>query len=116
MITARAVRRPILDAACIGIFVAASFVVLVLTALAPRDPASGVAVIYAPWTSSEAAFNGVAAAGGRIVRSGGFPFIVIALPGSADFAARVRAAGAWLLADPVKLAACFGAAANGGRP
>ena len=76
-------------------------------ALSPRDPAQGVAVVYAPWTPSDAAFVRTVAAGGRFVRFGGAAFVAVAMPDQADFSDRVLAAGAWLIVDPRILAACL---------
>ncbi len=76
-------------------------------ALAPRNSDAGVAVIYAPWVTFESAFVRSVDAGARFVRSGGVPFVVVVVPDDADYARRVRAGGAWMLADPAVLAACI---------
>ena len=76
-------------------------------ALAPGDPARGVAVIYAPWVGFDAAFLRSVEAGARFVRAGGLPFVVVVVPDDPDFERRVKAAGAWMLADPVALAGCL---------
>jgi len=76
-------------------------------ALAPRDPAGGVAVVFAPWTAEGAAFVRTVAAGARFVRFGGWPFITIAMPEHGNYADRVLAAGAWFVLDPKALAACL---------
>jgi hypothetical protein len=77
--------------------------------LAARDPARGVAVVYAPWTSSEATFTRTINAGARFVRFGGTSFIAVAYPDDPDYPARAFAAGAWLVLDPKVLAACLSA-------
>ena len=85
-------------------------------ALTPRDPAQGVAVVFAPWTAPEAALERTVEAGGRFVRFGGATFVAVAMPDDADFASRVLAAGAWLVVDPRSIAAClapFSAGATG---
>lgn len=76
-------------------------------ALAPADPARGVAVVFAPWTDFETAFARSVGAGARFVREGGVPFIVVVVPEDADFERRARAGGAWMLADPEAVAGCF---------
>jgi hypothetical protein len=84
-------------------------------ALRPASFDAGVAVIYAPWIGFDDAFRQSVAAGARFVRGGALPFIVVVLPDDADFERRVRAGGAWMLADPVALAGCFNAIGMGTR-
>lgn len=84
-------------------------------ALAPRNPANGVAIIYAPWIGPEAAFRRAVDAGARFVRYGSLPFIVVVLPDSPDFSRRAQAGGALMLADPMALAACFTALGAGDK-
>jgi hypothetical protein len=74
--------------------------------LVPRDSADGVAVIFAPWTAAETALERSVADGGRILRFGSYPFIVVVMPDRADYADRMLDAGAWLVVDPKTLAAC----------
>jgi hypothetical protein len=66
-----------------------------------------VAVIFAPWVAAPLAFEKVAAADARIVRTGAVPFIVIAQAQHQEFGQRIRALGAWLTLDPIAVAACF---------
>jgi hypothetical protein len=104
--------RPIrgaIDAAIIAAVSLASLLTAAYAAVAPGDPANGVAVIYAPWVEFEDAFRRSTGAGARFVRAGGLPFIVVVVPDDPEFDRRVRAGGAIMLADPVALAACFGA-------
>jgi hypothetical protein len=77
--------------------------------LAPREPARGVAVVFAPWTPAEITMARTVEAGGRFVRFGGTSFIAVAYPDNADYPARAFAAGAWLVLDPKALAACLSA-------
>jgi hypothetical protein len=107
--------RPIrgaIDAAIIAA-VSLSSLFTAASAVAPGDPANGVAVIYAPWVEFEDAFGRSTGAGARFVRAGGLPFIVVVVPDDPEFDRRVRAGGAIMLADPVALAACFGAVSPG---
>ena len=88
----------------------AAIVGLVATArigLAPRDPSAGIAVVFAPWTSPGDALARAMQPGGRLVRTGQWPFIVIVMPDAPDYATRVLADGALLVVDPRKLEACF---------
>jgi hypothetical protein len=75
--------------------------------LAPRDPAKGVAVIFAPWTAADQALSRAVENGGRFVRYGGLPFIAIVVPDNTQYSQRTLDAGAWLIVDPQKLAACL---------
>jgi hypothetical protein len=75
--------------------------------LVPRDPARGVAVVFAPWTPAETTLARTVEAGGRFVRFGGASFIGVAMPEDADYSRRAFAAGAWLVLDPKALAACL---------
>ena len=75
-------------------------------ALAPRDPAAPVAVIFAPGTPAGAAFAAVAEAGARVLKSGPFANIVVAVPDDAGFPARASAHGAWLVADANRIPGC----------
>ncbi len=75
--------------------------------LAPRDPAAGMAVVFAPWTSPEAVLARSVEAGGRFVRFGGAPFVAVVIPEHAQYAAHIASRGAWFVADPQALAACL---------
>ena len=83
--------------------------------LKPVDPASGVAIIFAPWTSGEQALARSVGAGGRFVRYGGYPFIAVVVPEAPDYASRILSAGALFVVDPRVLAACLTAVTNGAR-
>ena len=99
--------RPFVDGILIVGFALASFCAVARIALEPRDPASGVAVVFAPWTSQEDALARAVEAGGRFVRYGAFPFIVVIVPETADYLSRIASDGAVLVADPRALAACL---------
>jgi hypothetical protein len=69
--------------------------------LAP--PAQGaVAAVFPPWWDAAAAVTAAGAAG-PVVRLGALPFVVVVA--AADRSV-LRAAGAWLLLDPVALGGC----------
>jgi hypothetical protein len=106
------VTRRLLDGMVVAAFALASLYVTIRIGLAPRDPSAGVGVIFAPWTGGEAAMRRAVAAGGRFVRFGGLPFIVIMIPDNRDYIARVAADGAFLVVDPQALAACLPFIAN----
>jgi len=100
------------DAALITFVSIASLFVAARIGLAPRDPANGVAVVFAPWTSAQAALTRATDPGSRFVRYGGFPFIVVVIPEAPDYSARILREGALLVVDPQALAACL----SGFRP
>lgn len=108
-----ATRGRVFDAVVICTFAAASLLASARAALAPRDPLSGVAVIYSPWTNAEDAFRRAVEGGARFVRYGGAPFIVVVMPEAPDYLARARAGGAFMIADPQAIAACFSVVGRG---
>jgi hypothetical protein len=97
----------IIEGTAIAAFALLSTIAVARIGLEPSDPSKGVGVIFAPWTDGNAAFTRAVGAGGRFVRYGGPPFIVVVEPESADYVRRVKDAGALLLVDPRVLAACF---------
>jgi hypothetical protein len=100
-------RRYTTDLALLGCLSIVGLIVAATMALAPREPAKGVAVIFAPWTQADAALSRAVQAGGRFVRFGGAPFIAVVIPDDAHYQVRVLQAGAWFVADPQALAACL---------
>jgi hypothetical protein len=77
--------------------------------LAPAsNPDRGVAVIFPPWIAAGDALAQSAAASGRFVRFGAFPFIAVVVPDDAGYVDRVLRRGAWFALDPAALAACLG--------
>jgi hypothetical protein len=95
------------DAMLIGIAAIISIVAVAALVLAPKQDSEGVAVVFAPWIGAPEALVRAVEPGGRFVRFGAFDFIAIVAPSRADYGERVRAAGAWLIADPATLAACL---------
>lgn len=78
--------------------------------LALRAPDAGtapVAAIFPPWWGSERVLAAAVAADAVIVRPGAWPAILVVTSEHRDLAARLRAAGAWLLLDPQAVAACL---------
>jgi hypothetical protein len=99
--------RRVLDGALIVLLTLASFYAVARAGLAPRDPMAGVGVIFAPWTSSNTALERAVAAGGRIVRAGGFPSVVIVMPDDSDYTSKVLREGALMVVDLRVLEACL---------
>jgi hypothetical protein len=104
----RPARRCVFDIAVVMGFALASLFVAARVGLVPRAPEDGVGVIFAPWTSGEAALRRAVGAGARFVRYGGMPFVVVVVPDERDYPARIAADGALLVVDPRALAACLG--------
>ena len=102
-------RRHWIDIAALAILSIVTLGATARFALAPRAPELGVAVIFAPWTTSEQALTRTVEAGASFVRFGGPGFVAVAIPDGPDYPARVRAAGAWLVVDPKIVAACLSA-------
>lgn len=99
--------RPWLDALIILSVAVASLYGAARIGLKPRDPASGVGVVFAPWVSESSALSRATTAGARFVRFGGLPFIVVVVPDAPDYVARISGEGALLVVDPQALAACL---------
>jgi hypothetical protein len=104
----------ILDALLIAAFAVGSLLTSAHAAFTPRDPATGVAVIYWPWTDAKQALELAVQDGARFVRFGGASFIVVVVPEAPDYITRVRASGALFVADPQAIAACFSVVSRGG--
>jgi hypothetical protein len=91
----------------IGALACGSFIAVLRVGLLPTNPATGVAVIYAPWTTADQAMARSISAGARFVRFGGLPFIAVVLPDRSDYVDRVLADSALLAVDPQAVAACL---------
>jgi hypothetical protein len=104
--------RRIVEGIAIAGFALASTVAIARVGLEPRDPARAVGVIFAPWVDAGEAFTRAITAGSHVLRFGGYPFIIIVEPETADFARQVKDAGAWLVVDLRVLTACLPSAAN----
>src|SRR5262249_32064683 len=107
-------RRMAFDLALIATLAVGGLYAVARVGLAPRDPSAGVAVVFAPWTKSDAAFARAVEPGARFVRFGAFPFIVVVVPDRPGYAARVLADGALLIADPQALVSCLTGPAGAG--
>lgn len=88
-------------------FSAASILAPVGLAAGMTPTGSGVAIVFAPWTSFDEALISVANSGGRYIRPGAFDFIAIATAGDPTFVSRIRQQGAWALLDPQVLGGCL---------
>lgn len=84
-------------------------------------PPAGAAVlaVFPPGTDSASAIRRAGEAGGRVVRPAARGPLYIVRPDradDADFPDRLRAAGAWLLLDPILAAGCAGPVRSGPAP
>ena len=98
--------------ACLSV---ATLYAIVRVTFMPRDPSSGVAVIFAPWVEPQDALTRAVGAGGRFLRFGGFSFITVIVPDGPDYHSRVLSAGAWFVVDPNVLAACLPTVASAAK-
>ncbi len=99
-----------LDASLIAAAALVGLLASAQLALKPRDPANGVALVFAPWSSAESTFRAAIDTGGRFIRFGGLPFIAVVMPETPEFSERVSTSSAWMIADPKAIAACLEAA------
>lgn len=104
--------RNIVDGGALTILSLGALYAVARTELIPRDPSQGVAVIFSPWTKADATLSQAVDGGSRFVRFGGLQFIAIVVPDDIKYPERMLHAGAWLVVDPVALAACLPAAAT----
>jgi len=95
-----------LFAGALGLAVAS--VLALVPVLGPRDEASGaLAAMFPPGHDTMAVYAAVAAAGGTPIRATGGGLVWVARSAEPGFAGRLRAAGAWLVLDPVVAAGCL---------
>jgi hypothetical protein len=110
-----AFRRIFIDTILIAAVAIGNLCVAAHLAFEPRNPATGVAVVFLPGTSAASALARATSPGSRFVRYGGYPFIVVVVPDDPGFVNRVAREGALFVLDPQALAACFSAAGNQGK-
>jgi hypothetical protein len=96
-------RRPLLVAVLV---LCCSVLALAALQAQPRD-GDDVAAIFPPWIDGSEAIGRIGAAGGALVRTGITESILVVHGEGADFAARLRQAGAWLVVDPVAFGGCL---------
>jgi hypothetical protein len=80
-----------------------------IAALALPTPRAGeqVALVYPPWTSGFEALSRAAASGARLVRTGRYPFIVIADAPSAEEIRQLAESGAMATLGAAGLGGCI---------
>jgi hypothetical protein len=97
----------VLDIAFLAFLSTLTLYAIARVSFMPRDPNSGVAVIFAPWVEPQDALTRAVGVGGRFLRFGGYSFITVIVPDDPGYGSRVLSAGAWFVADPNVLAACL---------
>jgi hypothetical protein len=98
-----------------GLAVGAGFALLLLASATPLlavadlpGAARGtLAAVFPPDLGRAEALAGAVAAGGLVVREGGWGTVIVAHSDEAGFAGRLRRAGAWLVLDPQSAAGCL---------
>lgn len=97
-----------------------ALVAAIAVPLAVTPPAgAAVLAVFPPGTDSATAIRRTAAAGGLVVRPAAHgPLYIVqpASPADAGFPRRLRAAGAWLLLDPIVATGCAGPVRAADRP
>lgn len=83
----------------------ASALALAGTALAPREDGL-VAAVFPPGLDRNGVLERVVAADAVLVRPGAWNWIAVVASTRPGLAARLRAAGAWLVLDPIAAAGC----------
>jgi hypothetical protein len=85
----------------------ASFVAIAALSLQVRPGTEVVAVVFAPWWSSQQSLLAVASANATIVRITALSAVVVVRPDDHDGLLRLHHAGAWFTIDPQAVAACL---------
>ncbi|WP_284245850.1 hypothetical protein [Methylobacterium haplocladii] len=85
-------------------------VALPLLLLASPQAGRPVLVIAAPWLSPAETAGTIEDAGGALLRGTPFPWAAVAVSDGADFAAKLRRAGAWITLDASRVPGCLNAA------
>ncbi|WP_238231668.1 hypothetical protein [Methylobacterium thuringiense] len=85
-------------------------VALPLLLLAAPQAGRPVLVIASPWSSPAETASVVAQAGGALLRGTPLPWVAVAISDGADFAGKLRRAGAWITLDASRVPGCLNAA------
>lgn len=84
-----------------------NFVALAALSFQPQAGSQTLAVAFPPWWDTRHTFLAAASADVAIVRETAFPSLLVVKIDDNASAIRLRAAGAWLILDPVAVAACI---------
>lgn len=104
--------RPLATAMAVAALLAASTVPVFAGADLPGEASGTLAAVFPPGTGKPEVLAGIGAAGGTIVRGGGWNSVLVVHSEEAGFARRLRQAGAWLVVDPRSAAGCLITAIN----
>ncbi|HMA13439.1 MAG TPA: hypothetical protein VKP12_01555 [Kiloniellaceae bacterium] len=99
--------RRLAAAAGFALLLLASAAPLLAVADLPGAARGTLAAVFPPGVDRAEALAGAVAAGGLVVREGGWGTVVVAHSDAAGFAGRLRRAGAWLVLDPQSAAGCL---------
>jgi hypothetical protein len=88
-----------------GALLATSLTLVAWLQFAPQ-PSKPVVVFFAPGTDRAQALMAAVTAGGRIIGAGAWDNSIIVQSADPDFFRRLRAAGAWLIADATGRGGC----------
>lgn len=102
-----ALARRTVAAMAVALLLAVSTAPVIAAADLPGEARGAVAVVFAPGTGEPAIMAAIAAAGGAIVRGGGWKSVLVVQSEESGFARRLRQAGAWLVLDPQSAAGCL---------
>ena len=99
--------RSLATAAGFALLLIASATPLLAVADLPGAARATVAAIFPPAMDRAEALSAAVAAGGLVLREGGWGTVVVAHSDEVGFARRLRRAGAWLVLDPRSAAGCL---------
>lgn len=85
----------------------ASWTVIAALSLQVRPGAELVAVAFPPWWGTQQVFLAAASADAAVVRTTAIRVLLVVRPDDHDGLTRLRQAGAWLMLDPLAVAACL---------
>jgi len=104
---APASRQRLATALAVAALLAASTVPVFASADLPGDTSGTLAAVFPLGAAPAEVLAGIGAAGGAVVRGGGWDSVLVVHSDEAGFARRLRKAGAWLVVDPRSAAGCL---------
>ena len=104
---APATRQRLATALAVAALLAVSTVPVLASADLPGETSGTLAAVFPPGSGPAEILAGIGAAGGAVVRGGGWASVLVVHSDEAGFARRLRQAGAWLVVDPRSAAGCL---------
>ena len=105
--TTPAARQRLATALAVAALLSASTVPVFASADLPGETRGTLAALFPPGSDPAEILAGIGAAGGTVVRGGGWDSVLVVHSDEAGFARRLRQAGAWLVVDPRSAAGCL---------